>query len=574
MIKNKILKEKKNVKILKNNVWLIVIIILTIVKMCLISVQPVNGIYDMLYDDVLMVNQADSILKGEWLGEYNCLTIVKGQFTHLFIAFFNILHIPFLMAQEIFYDISIIFLLLVFRKKIKSQWKLILIYIVLLFNPITFCNELARVYRDGIYTSLIVFLIACTIGLFLNRKEKMQKIRGYQIGLGITLSAIILCREETVWILPYLIGTILVNIIYILRDTELKEKTKRIITYLIPVAIITISVFTVIGLNYKYYGVFQLNQYWGKELKEAYGALTRIIPEKQKRKVPITRETLKKAYEVSPKFAELEEYLEGEEGKEWAKCGDSSGYEIQGGWIHWAIMRAVESKGYYKDAVTANNYYEEVANEINQACDEGKIKAYPNKIISNKIKFDFEDIIKTLQKTPVTISYQVEYYLMSTRVRIAPIPETEEKQKMQEKFENVTREKVVALNSYEKENEKLQLKILQNIQKIYETINPIIFIISIVSTIIYIIINLIFKKSKENVWILLGLWGLYYSRIFIITFTHMTMYTEAMNISYLAPTYVIQLFVSTISIIFLIDIIKENNKKIRIKYLQKNNKCI
>ncbi len=574
MIKNKILKEKKNVKILKNNVWLIVIIILTIVKMCLISVQPVNGIYDMLYDDVLMVNQADSILKGEWLGEYNCLTLVKGPFTPLFIAFFNILHIPFLMAQEIFYDISIIFLLLVFRKKIKSQWKLILIYIVLLFNPITFCNELARVYRDGIYTSLIVFLIACTIGLFLNRKEKMQKIRGYQIGLGITLSAIILCREETVWILPYLIGTILVNIIYILRDTELKEKTKRIITYLIPVAIITISVFTVIGLNYKYYGVFQLNQYWGKEFKEAYGALTRIIPEKQKRKVPITRETLKKAYEVSPKFAELEEYLEGEEGKEWAKCGDSSGYEIQGGWIHWAIMRAVESKGYYKDAVTANNYYEEVANEINQACDEGKIKAYPNKIISNKIKFDFEDIIKTLQKTPVTISYQVEYYLMSTRVRIAPIPETEEKQKMQEKFENVTREKVVALNSYEKENEKLQLKILQNIQKIYETINPIIFIISIVSTIIYIIINLIFKKSKENVWILLGLWGLYYSRIFIITFTHMTMYTEAMNISYLAPTYVIQLFVSTISIIFLIDIIKENNKKIRIKYLQKNNKCI
>ena len=164
MIKNKILKEKKNVKILKNNVWLIVIIILTIVKMCLISVQPVNGIYDMLYDDVLMVNQADSILKGEWLGEYNCLTLVKGPFTPLFIAFFNILHIPFLMAQEIFYDISIIFLLLVFRKKIKSQWKLILIYIVLLFNPITFCNELARVYRDGIYTSLIVFLIACTKG--------------------------------------------------------------------------------------------------------------------------------------------------------------------------------------------------------------------------------------------------------------------------------------------------------------------------------------------------------------------------------------------------------------------------
>lgn len=534
---------------LKKYKWLIIIILICIIKIIFTSVQDINANISLLYDDVLIVKEADSIISGNWLGEYNCLTLVKGAFAPLFIAFLNIIQVPFLIGQEIMYDISIIFLTLVLSKKIENKKILVIISIILLFNPIMYCSELIRVYRDGIYVSLIVFLIALTIGLFLNRKEKIKKIVLYQIGLGFALSAIYLCREDFIWIIPYLIGTVIITICYILRDKELSNKIKRVNTYFIPICIFTISILTVMSINYKYYGVFQLNQYWGKEFKEAYGALTRIKVE-EKRKVPITREALSIAYRISPTFAELKDYLEGEEGKKWAMCGDGDSVEIQGGWIHWAIIRAVESKGYYKDAKTANEFYRRVSDEINKACDEGVVDAYPKRV-SNTGRFDVEDIINTFKKSVDTIKYQSKYYLV--KIKGTP-PRTikENDEKIVKTFQNVTNQNVISGDTYKGTENKIKVNVLNNILKTYQKINPILFLVSIFISIIYIINNFIKKDKKEFVWILLGLWGIYYSRIFIITFTNITMYTEAINISYLAPTYVIQLLISMLTILLLL----------------------
>lgn len=536
-------------KTLKKYKWLIIIILICIIKIIFTSVQDINANISLLYDDTLIVKQANSIISGNWLGEYNCLTLVKGAFAPLFIAFLNIIQVPFLIGQEIMYDISIIFLTLVLSKKIENKKILVIISIILLFNPIMYCSELIRVYRDGIYVSLIVFLIALTIGLFLNRKEKIKKIVLYQIGLGFALSAIYLCREDFIWIIPYLIGTVIITICYMLRDKELHNKIKRVNTYFIPICIFTISILTVMSINYKYYGVFQLNQYWGKEFKEAYGALTRIKVE-EKRKVPITREALSIAYKISPTFAELKDYLEGEEGKKWAMCGDGDSVEIQGGWIHWAIIRAVESKGYYKDAKTANEFYRRVSDEINKACDEGVVDAYPKRV-SNTGRFDVEDIINTFKKSVDTIKYQSKYYLV--KIKGTP-PRTikENDEKIVKTFQNVTNQNVISGDTYKGTENKIKVNVLNNILKTYQKINPILFLVSIFISIIYIINNFIKKDKKEFVWILLGLWGIYYSRIFIITFTNITMYTEAINISYLAPTYVIQLLISMLTILLLL----------------------
>ena len=539
---------KKRVKA-KLLIIISILLLICIIKIIFTSVQDINANISLLYDDVLIVKEADGIISGNWLGEYNCLTLVKGAFAPLFIAFLNIIQVPFLIGQEIIYDISIIFLTLVLSKKIENKKILVIISIILLFNPIMYCSELIRVYRDGIYVSLIVFLIALTIGLFLNRKGKIRKIVLYQIGLGFALSAIYLCREDFIWIIPYLIGTVIITICYILRDKELHNKIKRVNTYFIPICIFTISILTVMSINYKYYGVFQLNQYWGKEFKEAYGALTRIKVE-EKRKVPITREALSIAYRISPTFAELKDYLEGEEGKKWAMCGDGDSVEIQGGWIHWAIIRAVESKGYYKDAKTANEFYRRVSDEINKACDEGVVDAYPKRV-SNTGRFDVEDIINTFKKSVDTIKYQSKYYLV--KIKGTP-PRTikENDEKIVKTFQNVTNQNVISGDTYKGTENKIKVNVLNNILKTYQKINPILFLVSIFISIIYIINNFIKKDKKEFVWILLGLWGIYYSRIFIITFTNITMYTEAINISYLAPTYVIQLLISMLTILLLL----------------------
>ena len=68
-----------------------------------------------------MVEMAENIVNGNWLGEYNSKTLIKGVFTPLFISLLYILHIPFLVGKEIFYGISCIIFIMILRKNRKQS---------------------------------------------------------------------------------------------------------------------------------------------------------------------------------------------------------------------------------------------------------------------------------------------------------------------------------------------------------------------------------------------------------------------------------------------------------------------
>lgn len=542
----------------KEKIAITLFLIITIIaKIWLIKVQPVRYLPTNKYDDGLMVNMANNLLQGKWLGEYNCLTLVKGIFTPLFIAITKIIEIPFLIGQDLFYDISCIFVIYVVGKILKNKKLLGIIYICLIFNPITYSAELCRVYRDGIYSGLTMFLIGFAYIIFLNRRENIKKQIKYFVGLGITLSSLYLCREETIWLLPFVLMSTIITMIFIAKDKNINNTKKRLLLYLIPIGIVIVNNLLVCTINYKNYGVFELNQYWSKEFKSAYGALTRIKPKETYSRVPVSQETMKRIYEISPKFKELEKYLSGEEGKRWSKCGDSQYGEIQGGWLHWALIRAVEEQGYYKDAKTANKYYQELADEINNAIDNGKIEGYQEKRVSIVPKFSYKEILETFIKSEKAIKYQTKYYLVNTEVQWS----YKDDEKDVTMWQNVTTSKTDFVEKYTGKFDKLKLEILKNIKIIYEKVNPCLFIISIICLIvevIYFIRNK--KKNYKQILLILGLATLYYCRIFIITFTSITMYSTAMNSMYLANTYGIQILFSLCSIVFCINNI--NFKKI------------
>ena len=75
-------------KINKNKFTIFLIIVL-IIKLIIVQVQPLNAQYAMKYDDQLMVEIAENIVNGKWLGEYNSKTLIKGVFTPLFISFLH-----------------------------------------------------------------------------------------------------------------------------------------------------------------------------------------------------------------------------------------------------------------------------------------------------------------------------------------------------------------------------------------------------------------------------------------------------------------------------------------------------
>ncbi len=133
---------------------------------------------------------------------------------------------------------------------------------------------------------------------------------------GIIISVIISCREETIWLVPYIAFMVLVTIIPKIAKKNINKK--YIGLYFMPIFLVMLSINIVCTLNKNHYGVYTFNQYWGREYKEAYGALTRIKPIEEIQRVPVTKETMERLYKISSKFAELQDYFEGNEGKSWA----------------------------------------------------------------------------------------------------------------------------------------------------------------------------------------------------------------------------------------------------------------
>ena len=546
---------------------LIILILLLAIKIIIVQVQPLNAKYTMQYDDQLMIEMSENILAGNWLGEYNSKTLIKGVFTPLFISFMNISNIPFLIGKEFFYGIACIIITIILKRKIKSKIALIMVYIVLLFNPVEYSSELSRAYRDGIYMSLIIYMLAFSFGVFLSRKEKIRKQIKYFIGLGFSVTAVYLCREENIWIYPFIIFMIGVTCISIIIDKNLKNKIKRIALYMIPIMIFLVCINTICIINYQYYGVYTLNQYWGEPFKEAYGALIRVIPEEEKARVPVTNETLQRLYQYSPKLAELQEFFDGPEAERWRACGERIEGEINGGYFHWALMEAVESRGYYKDAKAADEYYLNLAEEINKLCDQGIVKGRNQKIINNSCYFDANDILETITKMPETIMYQYELEEVEMIVsNPGSVVGLENEEEQIEKMEKITNHKIETVTHYVGKWNNFRIKIIDSIKNIYAFFNKYLFYISIFLFLIFVLTNIKnLKGNYENLIILIALISLYVSRIFIVTFTREMMFKEALNVSYLSCVYNIQFLFTIVVIIFFIE-------NFRRKYNERRNR--
>jgi hypothetical protein len=107
-----------------------------------------------------------------------------------------------------------------------------------------------------------------------------------------------------------------------------------------------------------------------------FHSLIRIRPVAAKRFVPITTDTLHRAFKISPTFAMLKPPLDGSLGGSWRtetfrQVGVSD--EIGVGWIVWAIRQAASNAGWFDTEDRARALFEKAAHEIDEACDKGTL---------------------------------------------------------------------------------------------------------------------------------------------------------------------------------------------------------
>ena len=230
--------------------------VLIVIKLLLARGMTFNGIGYMAADDQLFIHQATSILQGDWLGNYNYLTLFKGPFYPLFIACIALTGIPLLTAQQLLYAAACLAVCLALVPLIRHKVFLVLLLAILLFNPMSVTNTVAtRVLREGIYPALTLLSLAGAIGLVLRLEKPLKHRLIWMLLTGFALSAFWLTREERIWILPVL--TVLAGVaayrVWIEKSTNWHT---ALVSLAIPGLMLGAAILTISSLNLKHYGVF------------------------------------------------------------------------------------------------------------------------------------------------------------------------------------------------------------------------------------------------------------------------------------------------------------------------------
>ncbi len=549
----------KHIKNFIKKYWLEILFVLIFIFKCwMVSIQPLR-IKNATHDDGMFITRAASMLRGHWLGTYNDITLSKGVIGIIFIAFNSKIHLSYLLASQILYFVACFTFVKMLKHVTKNKIILLLIYLILLFNPISYSDAVSFVYRDGIYISFILLLVALIFEMFFHYKDKLKSVIVYQILLGIILASIIYCREETLWLAPYVILAFLITILFIIFDKQCLNKVKRIVTLIsIPIIIFLGYTFAISTLNYICYDRFVTNDFTSKEFKDAYGALTRIKPTNYLKRVPLNSYDRQRLYAVSPTFRELEDFLENSSSTKYRykiSQNDQTYYDYQEGFLYWAVREAVCAKGYCTNAKTTKEYYQKLAEEINSLCDNKKIDCLPKR--SSLIAPFQKELVEEIQKyIPKTFRTQLNYQYVYVQIPGLKKELKSKKEGLKRNYVSITYNKLEYTN---RDLNSTNLKIMKFILSIFTKFNYLIFMISLV---FYLIIMIIFFLPKTRfkyyklTLLINGLLCLYLSRIVVVGYVAAAEYESAiLKCQYLAPSYPIQSMFSVLCIIFGIQIL-------------------
>ena len=378
--------------------WLYILFFLLIIIKHLLTINiPIYIRDNNGADEYLMLSQAESLIKGNYLGTYDYLTLVKGIGFPLFLATAFKIGISYLSLYSIYYSVATLIAMIPLRKIVKSKFLLLLAFVIILFCPATFDNNVQLVYRNMLIIPQSIILVSSIMMMYFNVNKSNLKLTLWTILTSLTWIFMWHTREDTIWSVPLLAVGFITLLICILINKELfKKKIIKILIILIPFISLFGSIQVISYINYKHYGVYTNNQLNKTNYAKAVNLLMKIKPDQDVEHVTITRNALNKAFAVSPTFSELSYVINSDyDNKNPLVLAQEDNGEINEDLITWELIGAARIKGYYESAQKAEDFWGKVYDELSKAIDDNKLetrailpsrslKPYPNEEDSAK----------------------------------------------------------------------------------------------------------------------------------------------------------------------------------------------
>ena len=362
----------------KRNWWWFTGILVAGYKLSLLRSQHIYAISNAHHDEGLFMKLASHVVRGDWLGPYDQLTLSKGPAYPLFIATNFWAGLPLALTQQLLYVAGCAAIIWAIKPLLQANRARLLAFSFLVFNPLTYEGEtMTRILRQHLTVPLALFMVAGVMAICL-RRDAARSWRGFwAAAVGLCLGVFQLTREEGVWILPLFVlaGGALLAVSW------KQGKAKRLEVGVMAVLVALFAAMPgwwISAQNKEHYGWSGQVDFKDQAFADAVGALSRVKIGPDWAFVQSNPEARAAIYPHSPAFDELRPHLEsGPIADKWMERekhpNDARFY--MNGWFNWALRDAIAAAGYATDPQTFLDYCARVAEEVNAACDDGRLEA-------------------------------------------------------------------------------------------------------------------------------------------------------------------------------------------------------
>ena len=397
------------------------------VKEFLVYNLPIMAVPKGIHDDWIMVHMADALRSGQWLGEYNDLTLTKGMFFPLYLAVLNFLHLSYLSVSALLYTVSCMVFVYALRPLLKKYWACFTLYLVLLWNPVSYSVQaFQRVYRNSISYIQVLLIFGGLLALWLRRKEPVKKQILWLLTAAAGMVTFFYTREDAIWVEPFLLVFLLVylgTMFFSWKKEHRREYVGKAVLVLLPFLCVWGAGQLIAQENDNHYNIRLTNELQKGGFAEMYKSMMAVKPEEDIPGVTMTREKIARMCDECPTLEKLKPYIQSSR-LYWAGSGENEkDWEVRDGWVFWIFRTALAQAGYYTDGETVNQVCLQIRDELEAAMDEGRLTrqaTMPSTYMSPWREGYLGDLFGALGKA---IAYTTTYDEMKTLVYLYSEPD-------------------------------------------------------------------------------------------------------------------------------------------------------
>jgi hypothetical protein len=328
------------------------------------------------HDDLLQVQLALQISKGNWLGSYGelgQLTMVKPPGYPIFLAFSTLLGIS---PQILIHLLLLLVTAMIVRQIIPATLHKVRVFVfaVGVLWPTLFGAEFSRYYREGLIhvLSLAALLLMISICRTLAEKYDQKWIAIKLSSLGLCLGLILITKPITLAYVPAL-GVIFLAILVKLQ-TFSSSIVKRVLLVAgfgsLTIICTLIPPILVSAQNQKMYGMFQVDSFRGGSFKTVISEITALPPHDRAQSEMVSNEQLKTLSKAGPYSSDIAGKMLSEKLKYWSNisCFNGGACNSSGAWFPYALRDAIAMTGEDRTAIQFNNSLETISAEIKLFC--------------------------------------------------------------------------------------------------------------------------------------------------------------------------------------------------------------